>query len=183
MSALFAFWPCIIFSVAELKLYKTRLMMKSMKNNIFIRKNSEGFVFVFLVLLLPTLMALLAIIFQLVFFTEFRNEFRFMCINESLAIQKELSLTKTGGLIRANDLLEKLKKIKSPYKYYVSLSDYPKYESENPANTDQSLVYRLNYSWLSNDHLTSYLICGIRLKHKVGQWQYETVYSTSVDKF
>ena len=135
-------------------------------------------------------MALLALIFKLVLFIEFKSEFRFKCINESLVLQKELLINPTNSFEKATALQERLININSGRvsslkyntSYTVILTDYPKYESVNANNTHQNLVYQLKYSWVPNLNL-SYLACGIKAVKKEGLWHYEIVYITSMDKY
>ena len=135
-------------------------------------------------------MALLALIFKLVLFIEFKSEFRFKCINESLVLQKELLINPANSFEKATALQERLKNINSARTsslkhntaYTVILTDYPKYESVNANNTHQNLVYQLKYSWVPNLNL-SYLACGIKAVKKEGLWHYEIVYITSMDKY
>lgn len=146
-----------------------------MKNITFKHKNSRGFTTIFLLLILPTFLALLTIIYNLIIIIEFKSEFRFKCINESLSLQKQLLESNTNSLKKSLNLLKKLKNIHSPIKYSVTLSDYPKYELINSDNPSQNLVYELNYTWISN----FYLICGVKLTKKQDQWHQEIIYSTN----
>lgn len=153
--------------------------MKNLKSNTFKHKNSRGFTTVFLLLMLPTFLTLLTIIYNLIIIIEFKSEFRFKCISESLSLQKQLLTDNANSLQKSLNLLKKLKNIHSPVKYSVTLSDYPKYELINSNNTPQNLVYELNYSWISN----FYLICGVKLTKKEDQWHQEIIYSTNKDKY
>lgn len=163
----------------ELKLFKTQFKKKNLKNITFKHKNSRGFTTVFLLLILPTFLTLLTIIYNMIIIIEFKSEFRFKCINESLTLQRQLLIDNANSLKKSLNLLQKLKKINSVVKYSVTLSDYPKYESINTANLQHNLVYQLNYSWISNFYLT----CGVTLLKKEDQWHHEIIYSTKKDKY
>lgn len=145
-------------------------------------KNNKGFSIIFL-LTLPTLMALLALIYHLVFLIEFKSEFRFKCISESLRLQKEYINNSTATLEKSTELLKQLQSIKTPIKYRVVLSDHPKYETASVNDLPLSLTYELNYKWIED----FYLKCGITRTKKDNEWQYEIiyskVYSTDADKF
>ncbi|MEK6627063.1 MAG: hypothetical protein AABY53_00415 [Bdellovibrionota bacterium] len=145
-------------------------------------KNNKGFSLVFL-MTLPTLMALLALIYHLVYLVEFKSEFRFKCISESLALQKEFINNSIEGLEGSTQLLKQLQSIATPIKYRVVLSDYPKYESEGNEEQPHTLVYELNYKWI----VDFYLKCGVTRIKKDNEWQYEIIYSTDyvtgADKF
>lgn len=153
-----------------------------MKNNIFNSKNSKGFTIVFLLLILPTLLTFLAILYNLVMLIEFKSEFRFKCIKQSLALQQELLKDPTNSLQKSTELLEILKAIKYNVSSEVTLSDYPKYETGTHNDSEKNLVYRLNYSWLSNLY-SGNLSCGAKLIKKEGLWHNKIVYSTNTDKF
>lgn len=149
-----------------------------MKSNTFILKKSKGFTTIFLLLALPTFFALLTAIYNLIITIEFKSEFRFKCISESLSIQKQLLIDNTNGLKKSLELLQKLKNINSAVKYSVTLSDYPKYETINTNILRHNLVYQLNYSWISDLYLT----CGVTLLKKEGKWHHEIIYSTNKGK-
>lgn len=150
-----------------------------MKNNTSDNINSKGFAAVFLLLMLPSLISLLSVTYQLVFLIEFKSEFRFKCINESIKLQNDLLNEKKDGRDRSLELLEKLKDIKSPIKFIISLSDYPEYESANSSRNIQTLAYSLNYEWIESLRLT----CGARFIKKEGLWRQEIIYSTGADRY
>lgn len=136
-----------------------------------------------LLILAPVLAGLLALVYRVVMLVEFRSEFRFKCITESLALHKELSHSHISGKVAAGELLLRLQKIETPIKYYVTLTDYPDNESEAPENTVQTLAYRLNYSFLPGEPAGNELSCGIRFRKAESKWQYESIYITKEDKF
>ncbi len=154
-----------------------------MKNNFCRLRNCKGFSVVFLLLVLPALMALLGTVYRLVILIEFKREFRFNCLTRSSILQRELLSDRSDSLNKAKKLLEKLNEFNtnknSPIKYYVTLSDYPKNETGNETIAEQRLVYQLKYSWLQD----FYLNCGISSTYREGQWQHKIVYSTNVDKY
>ena len=141
-------------------------------------RNNKGFSVVFL-LVLPTLIALLALIYHLVYLVEFKNEFRFKCISESFKLQKALSEKTVDGLEKATEILEKLKNISTPIKYSVRLSDYPRSEPQSNEKLPSSLVYELNYTWIEN----FYLKCGVMKAIRNNEWNYEIIYSTDAAKY
>ncbi len=154
-----------------------------MKNTLSFPKASSGFVVVMLLMLAPVLAALLAFVFRIVMLVEFRNEFRFKCITESLALQKQLEHSRTNGNLAATELLTRLQKIISPIKYYVTLTDYPDYESETEQDEPKTLAYQLKYSMIPGDPAGHQLTCGIRLRKAEYKWQYESIYSTNEGRF
>lgn len=154
-----------------------------MKNTLSSPKASSGFVVVMLLMMAPVLAALLAFVSRVVMLVEFRNEFRFNCITESLALQKQLEHSRANGKISATELLIRLQKINSPMKYYVTLTDYPDYESENEQDAPKTLAYQLKYSVLPSDPADHQLTCGIRLRKAEYKWQYESIYSTEEGKY
>ena len=154
-----------------------------MKNSPSPLCSSKGFVLVTLLILAPVLAALLALVYRIVLLVEFRSEFRFKCITESLALNRELSHSHSNGKLSAAELLFRLQKIETPLKYYVTLTDYPEFESETPENATQTLAYRLNYSVLPGEPAVNELSCGIRLRKAENKWQYESIYKIKKDKF
>jgi|GEM_PF-5387291 len=137
-------------------------------------RNCKGFSLVFL-LTLPTLMALLALIYHVVYLIEFKSEFRFKCINESLTLQKGIITSTADTIAKTNGLLETLKSISTPIKYSVLLADYPKFDTQTNAEPTTSLVYELNYTWIEK----FYLKCGVIKTIKDNEWHYEIIYSTN----
>ena len=107
-------------------------------------KSSKGFALIILLMLTPVLATLLALVFRTVMILEFKSEFRFKCINESLVIQRQLLETRTSGRLPATKLLIRLQKINTPIKYYVTLSEYPEeYEDGIEALIlDEGFYYR-----------------------------------------
>lgn len=154
-----------------------------MKNTPSLLRSSNGFVLVMLLILAPVLAALLALVYRVVMLVEFRSEFRFKCLTESLALHKELSHSHISGKVPAGELLLRLQKIETPIKYYVTLTDFPDYESETPENAPQTLAYRLNYSVLPDEPAGNELSCGIRFRKAGNKWQYESIYKMKEDKF
>ena len=147
-----------------------------------LRKSCDGFALIMLLMLAPVVGTLVALVFRLVMIVEFKSEFRFTCINESLAIQKQLAQTRTNGLIPANELLQKLQQINTPIKYYVTLSEYPDYESASLQNRLMTLAYQLKYSVLPGDQ-AGHFTCGIRLRKAEQAWHFESIYTTNGDRF
>lgn len=139
-------------------------------------KNFDGFINVVILILLPVLLGFLSLIAQLVFITELKSEFRFNCINGSLAVLK----TKTLSL---EDVLKKLESMKSPLRFSISLPDFPDSETETKPESVQKVVFRLKYEGLSKPLLTGTVICGIERTIKEGIWHYQSIYSTKEDKF
>lgn len=154
-----------------------------MKNTRSRRKHSSGFALVILLMLAPVLAALIALVFRFVMLVEFRSEFRFKCITESLLLQKQLENSRTNGELPAKELLIRLQKIISPIKYYVTLTDYPNYESETQQDAPKTLAYQLKYSILPGDPAGHQLTCGIRLRKAEYKWHYESIYSTKEGRF
>lgn len=150
-----------------------------MKSIISRRNNADGFAMIFLLVALPSLLPLLFVIYKLIFIIEFKSEFRFKCISESLILQKALFREHTNSLKQSRELLEKLQTIQSPIKYYVTLSDYPKYETAKASDLKRNLAYKLNYKWISDFSL----VCGTTLIKREGQWHYEIIYTTNEDKY
>lgn len=136
-------------------------------------RNNSGFGLVFLLLLLPALISLLTLIYQLVFLFELKNEFRFKCITESLTILSE------NNLNRVDQLLSDLKKIKTPIIYITEITENPNLRSDPEVNEPSSLVYSLKYEWLTNFEMK----CGASKTFKDNQWDYEIIYSTEKAKF
>ncbi len=154
-----------------------------MKNTQSSPKASSGFAVVMLLMLAPVLAALLAFVFRIVMLVEFRSEFRYKCITESLALQKKLEHSRANGKLSATELHIRLQKIISPIKYYVTLTDYPDYESETEQDAPKTLAYQLKYSVLPGDPAGHQLTCGIRLRKAEYKWQYESIYSIKEGKF
>ena len=154
-----------------------------MKNARLRRRNSSGFVLVLLLMLAPVLSALIVLVFRIVMLVEFRSEFRFKCITESLALQKQLELSHANAKLPATELLTRLQKIISPIKYYVTLTQYPNYESETEEDATRILAYQLKYSMLPGDPAGHQLTCGIRLRKAEYKWHYESIYTTKEGKF
>lgn len=154
-----------------------------MKNSPLPLKNSDGFVVVILLMLAPVLFAIIAVVGRIVILAEFRSEFRFKCMTESLQIQKHLEHTPANGEHLATELLFRLQKIVTPIKYYVTLTDYPNYESENQQDKPKTLAFRLKYSLRMGEPAEFEMTCGIRLIKAGDEWQYESIYSMKEDKF
>ena len=141
--------------------------------------NNSGFTIVFLLITLPTLLALLTLIYHLVYLFEFKNEFRYLCISESLNLQNEEWVDITTAHKKSTELLQKLKKINSPVRFNVRLANDPKYEPQNTAEDVLPPVYvlqsELRYIWVKS----FYLKCGVIKIKKDNQWQYDIIYSTN----
>lgn len=146
-------------------------------------RDSSGFVLVMLLMLAPVLAALLVLVFRFVMLVEFRAEFRFKCITESLALQKQLEVSRTNGELPAKELLLRLQKIETPIKYYVTLTDYPDYESETRQEEPKKLAYLLKYSILPGEPANYRLTCGITHRKAEHAWQYESIYTTKEARF
>ncbi len=157
--------------------------MKLVKNSLSPPKNSGGFILIYLALLLPLLLAIISGVYRAVYLIEFKNEFRFLCLTGSSDIQKLTLNSNFEVLTRAELLLQKLRSIKTPLNFYVTLSEFPKPELQNTENATLNLVYRLNYSWVNSESPAFSLVCGSQATKKEGQWQYEILYSTDAVRF
>ena len=137
--------------------------------------NNAGFTIVFLLITLPSLLTLLTLIYYLVYLVEFKNEFRYQCIHESLNLQNEQWVDSTTAQKKSDALLQKLKKINSPVQFDVRLANAPVSESQNTAEYVFSQVYELQYKLVES----FYLKCGVIKIKKDNQWQYKIIYSTN----
>lgn len=156
---------------------------------------AKGFISIFMLLLLPSLITLLVSIYAWIALIELKNEFRFKCITESLILQNEFLHDNSDSLKKATQILKKLGNISSPLKYQVILANYPKSETRNLYNTTpdmvHKLIYELHLKWIS----IFYIKCGVKaVKTKLTgplttqqtediPWQYEIIYTTKRDKF
>lgn len=149
--------------------------------------NNKGFTNIFLLLVLPSLLTLLTLVYYIVFLIELKNEFRFVCITESLRILKTASEQPTSSVAVLKEiflLLQKLKLIRSPLNFSVRLLDYPKSEAQTLNNRNLAVVYQLK---TKSQHLKYELNCGAQLFKKELTWHYqiiyEILYETKMDKF
>lgn len=150
-----------------------------------IANNTKAFTTLFLLLILPLIITLITLTYYTVFLIELKNEFRFKCITESLQIMtKNLNDDNTKKSVA---LLDILKKINSPIKHSVKLSDYSKSEilTQNSSisglayELKSSLTYELAYEWIQKFKL----ICGTQIIRKGTQWHSKIIYETTAVRF
>jgi hypothetical protein len=126
--------------------------------------------------LLPLLMGLLYLVSSVVIIAEFKKEFRFICITESLNLQNELAnniqsfneLSEQGSKL----ILTKLENIKSGVKYLRLEYKHPKIESENQELEAFELSYHLHYKFLTEFELK----CGVKRIKENNQWKNQIIY-------
>ncbi|MEQ1722917.1 MAG: hypothetical protein ABL930_07050 [Pseudobdellovibrio sp.] len=126
--------------------------------------------------LLPLLVAILYLVSTVVIVAEFKKEFRFICITESLNLQNKLlnniesfnELSEQGSKL----IFTKLKKIKSGVEYLKLEYVNPKIESQNQELAAFELSYYLQYKFLTEYELK----CGVKRIKENNQWKNQIIY-------
>lgn len=145
------------------------------------QKNKDGFASIVTLIIMPLMATLLSVVSGVVIITSFKREFRFICLNESLALQKQLLnilntkqinsfniIAKNGSALIAH----KLKNIKSAIEYKNLKVMYPKIELHRPDPEVYRLAFNLEYSFIK----TYSIECGTKLLKENNKWKNEIIY-------
>jgi hypothetical protein len=146
-------------------------------------KGQHGFAIILLMLILPLFFLILTGAAQLLVHFNFKNNFRQICIKESVGIINQIK-NNSGNFNydvknKTEALLNKLQNINSVIKHEVKLKTIPKYEPMSELNKQFSLEFTLQYTLVTNFNLT----CGASYNQKDAIWPYQIIYQTAAGKY
>ncbi len=148
---------------------KPAIQPRSKPNQKFLAFPKTGFISVLMILFLPALMLTTASLASLVRFIDLKREFRFICIRESLRLQKELQSLPAKDYNRhsrlnSQQLLARLQPVAAQLNSSAQLLRHPAFDRGLNTEPVTDLVIQLH----------PYFRCGSRMTKEGPQWIYET---------